>query len=81
MQTPLRYDDHFPCIEREGALFKVDDQRAFKHDKRFVSISVLMPDKLSLKAQKLKVIVIHLSNDFGGPLLIKKCELFSEVNR
>jgi hypothetical protein len=77
----LRHNEHLARRELNGAVAKIDPQRAVEHDERLVGVVVIVPDEVALQLDDLELIVVHLSNDLRLPLLVEQSELFCEVDR
>src|SRR6476660_3031977 len=56
-------------------------QIAIYHDERLVRVAVFVPEELALQLHDLELIVVHLSDNFWLPLLIKQGEFLREADR
>ena len=71
---------HFPSVQRDGAVLKLDVHAAFDDDEHFVGVAVVVPDELALKFHQLELVVVHFSDDLGRPVVGKQGEFFREVD-
>ena len=62
---------HLSCPDIHRAVAKIDPQIPFDHDERLVSVSVMMPDKVSLQLHNFELVIVHLGDHFWLPLLME----------
>lgn len=73
-------DVHFSSVERDGPVFKFNVHAAFKDDEHFIGVAVVVPDKFAFNLDEFELVIVHLSDDFGGPVFREEFEFFCEVN-
>ena len=56
-------------------------QAALNHQKHFVFVVVMMPDKFALEAHCLHVAIVDLSQDLGAPKLVNLRKFPGDVDR
>jgi hypothetical protein len=77
----FRHDEHFARRHLDRAIAKIDPQHAVKDNERLVGLLVIVPDEVALQLHDLELVVVHLGDDLGLPLLLEQCELPAEVDR
>lgn len=70
MRYATRHDIQFTWVHLHAALWEVDAQDAFEHNKRFIGLWVRVPDKLTFDTHDLELVVIHFGDDPRAPLLL-----------
>ncbi|MNC51072.1 hypothetical protein D3C75_1003490 [compost metagenome] len=70
----------FPGVHMHAAIRQVDTQGAFQHQECFVGLRVRVPDEFAFDAHDLELVIVHLGNDPGAPLLFDKRCLVDQVH-
>ena len=77
MLNALGHHQHFTLSERpgrdvgiRGAISKVKIEFARDHQEHLVSIIMLMPNEVALQFRNFDEVLIDLSDNFWGPLLL-----------
>ena len=71
---------HLTGVERDGAIFKLDVHAALNDDEHFVGVTVVVPDEFALNFHQFELIVVHFSDDLGGPVVGKQAKFLCEVH-
>src|SRR6266850_2179548 len=75
-----RHDVHLARLQRDVAVAEVKHHLAVEDDENLVGVRVLVPDEVALDPGQLEVVVVHLGDDLGRPLLGELRELVGEVD-
>jgi len=73
-------DVHLTGIEVDGAVAEIEAQMAFEDEEGLVGVFVMMPDEVALKFDELELVVVHLGDHFGGPVVVDEGEFLGEVD-
>ena len=73
-------DVHFSSIERDGPVFKLNVHAALKNNEHFIGMAVVVPDKFAFNFDEFELVIVHLSDDFGGPVFREELEFLCEVD-
>ena len=76
----FRDDEHFSGAEGDVAVAKIQAERAVEDEESFVGVGVVVPDEVALQFDDLELVVVHLGDDFGGPLVVEEGELIFQVD-
>jgi hypothetical protein len=52
-----------------AGITKIDGQLPLQDDEGFVSLRMLVPDEVALELHQLELVVVHLGDDLGCPLV------------
>jgi hypothetical protein len=69
MFDAARDDDEFALTHERFMVAEFHAQRAFDHEKEFILVFVMVPDKFTLQFHSLDVAFIHLADDPGVPVI------------
>src|SRR6185436_3736642 len=72
-------NDEFTLVQLNVTILQLHHEASLVHEKHFVFIVVMMPDKLAFEFHELQVAVVHFTYDFRTPMFIEQLELFSQV--
>ena len=74
----LGHHEHLARLEIDGAVAEIDAQRPVEHDERLVGLGMAVPVEVAFEPHDLELVVVHLGNDLGLPLLGEQGELPGE---
>ena len=80
MLNPARNDEQFTGAEGDGAVAKIDLERAANDEKELVCVLVGVPDKLPVELRELDVLTVEFGDDLRGPRLGKRSELLRQAD-
>src|SRR6516225_1662486 len=78
--TPFGTTNIFSRPDTRRGVSKIDTQIPFDDDERLISISMMMPDKVSLQLHNLELVIVHFSDHFWLPLLMKQAKLLHKAD-
>src|SRR5690348_14817720 len=78
---PLGLDEHLARSESHCAVLEVDSQRSLEDDESLVGILMVVPDEVTVDPHDLELVVIHLRDDLGLPLVGEQLEFLLQVDR
>src|SRR3989442_1112371 len=74
------WNDHkFSCIQVDVSLSQLHDQMSAYHQKQFIFLLVMVPDKFTLELDKLDMSIVYLTNNFRTPGLGKLGKFFRQA--
>src|SRR3989442_963308 len=74
------WNDHkFSCIQVDVSLSQLHDQMSAYHQKQFIFLLVMVPDKFTLELDKLDMSIVYLTNNFRTPGLVKLGKFFRQA--
>src|SRR5581483_5799704 len=76
----FRYDKHLPGAQPYCSILEVDSQGPVENDEGLIRLFVVMPDEIAFDAHELELVVVHLRNDLGLPLLRDQLEFLRETD-
>ena len=79
MLDAFGHHKHLTGRQRDRAISELDGQLPIQHDKDFIRIGVLMPHKVALDFDQFELVMIHLSDNLGGPLIAEFSQLFLKI--
>lgn len=74
------HDVQLTLPQSDAALAKVDSQLALNNEERLVRICMGVPDEVSLQANDLELVIVHLGNNSGRPLFAEEAELLFNID-
>src|SRR6185312_14862586 len=77
----FRHDEQLAFREIDRAVAEIDAQLAVEDDEGLVGVLVVVPDEIAFEPHQLELVVVHLGDDFGRPLLPEEPEFFREIDR
>jgi len=77
----LGHDEHLARADAHRAVAKVDAQLALDHHEGLVGLLVIVPDEITLQLHDLELVVVHLGDHPGLPVIAEQAEFLSEVDR
>lgn len=70
---------HFALFERGRTFTKRDLHLAVDDDENFIGFGVTVPDELALDLGNFEVVIVHLGDDLGRPILAEFSEFFLKI--
>ena len=75
-----RHDYELTWFETHIMATKLDHQAAAHHEKQFVFVRVLMPDKLALELSELDIRVVEFADNLRTPEVVEESELLAQIH-
>lgn len=79
LDTP-RDDEEFTFGEGHDAVSKLDTECSTHDEKELVLVLMMMPDELALEFDKLHLLPVQLTDDFGPPVISDLRQLLGEID-
>src|SRR5437764_653957 len=74
-----RNDHKFSCIQVDVSLSQLHDQVSAYHQKQFIFLFVMVPDKFTFELDELDMSIVYLTNNFRTPGLGKLGKFFCQA--
>jgi len=74
------HDVHFALGKMNGLVLHFDVHRAFDDDEHLVGVLVIVPNELAFEFGQLELIVVHLCNHSGAPMVIEGGQFLCQVD-
>src|SRR5690348_4522881 len=81
MFDALGHDIHLAGRELDSLVPELECHRAVEDNEDFVRVDMRMPDKFAPELDELELVVVHLRNHAGRPVLREPGELVSQIDR
>jgi hypothetical protein len=77
MFDTARNDKEFPLFQPNAVVTKLHAESALDDQEQLIFAFVVMPNKWACKPNKLYLLAVQFSDDFGFPVLAEERKLFS----
>src|SRR5947209_8010025 len=76
----FRHDEQLSRLQGNGAIPEADFHLALQHEKYFIGVLMVVPDKVPEELHQLELIVVHLRDDTGRPVSGDLRELVRKID-